>query len=67
MNTGEQLTPAQRELRVKMRARWLGFELGNVDQRTFIVTKWNDPSFRFPVLGSATLDEIEEALRRLEQ
>lgn len=67
MNPAENLTPGQRELRVKMRARWLGLEVGNVDQRTFIVTRWNDPSFRFPVTGSATLDEIEEALRRLEQ
>ena len=67
MNPAENLTPAQRELRLKARARWLGLEIGNVDQRTFIVTRWNDPSFRFPVMGSATLDEIENVLRRLEE
>jgi len=67
MNPAEPLTPAQRELRMKYRARWLGLEIKNQDARTFIVTKWNDPSFRFPVLGSATLDEIEQVLERLER
>ena len=61
------MTPAQRELRLKARARWLGLEIGNQDDRTFVVSRWNDPSFRFPVIGSATLDEIEEAIRKLEQ
>ena len=61
------MTPAQRELRVKARARWLGLEIGNQDDRTFIVTRWNDPSFRFPVMGSATLEEIEDVIRKLEE
>jgi len=67
MNTPDSISRAQRELRAKARARWLGLEIGNQNDRTFIVTRWNDPSFRFPVMGSATLEEIEEVIRKLEE
>ena len=67
MNPPDSISRAQRELRAKARARWLGFEVGNVDGRTFLVTKWNDPSTRFPMIGSATLEELEDFIRRNEE